>query len=198
MVSQQLAGRDVRDARVLEAVEAIPREVFVPEGLSEFAYADRPLAIGCGQTISQPYMVAKVAELCRLPQGGTCLEIGSGCGYLAAVLSKLARRVDGVEWYESLAQQARTTVQMLGIENAFFHVGDGKLGFAPEAPYDAIVVSCAAREVPVAWREQLKPGGRLVFPLEVAGEQTLMCYTKGSVDWKEKETLFPVRYVPLL
>lgn len=199
MVADQIAGRGVQDARVLEAMRAVPREAFVPEHLRDDAYGDRPLPIGEGQTISQPYMVAAMIEAMRLRGGETVLEIGTGSGYAAAVLGQVAGEVYTVERIAALAERARSTLQKLGYQNVHVIEGDGTLGHATAAPYDAIVVTAQGPRVPPSLRAQLKPGGRLVMPLgEDEFDQTLVRYTKLADGGEALERLFPVRFVPLI
>lgn len=209
MVKKQLEGRQISDTRVLEAMRKIPRHLFVPDLSPKSAYDDGPLPIACGQTISQPYIVAKIAELLELEGGERVMEVGAGCGYQLAILACLAKQVVGVEYYEELGDRAREVLEKIGISNATVVAGDGKGGWIEGAPYDAIVVSCAAREVLPAWEEQLKPGGKLVFPHEQTGagrsfgsRQMLRRFTLGKKGkkegWAKREDIFGVRFVPLL
>jgi protein-L-isoaspartate(D-aspartate) O-methyltransferase len=165
MVENQLRGRHIRDERVLEAMERIPRHLFVPSSRRWSAYDDGPLAIGHGQTISQPYMVACMTEQLRLEPQSRVLEIGTGSGYQAAVLAELAAQIWTVERHPELAHRAEELLLTLGYTNVRLIVADGSLGFAAGAPYDAIMVTAAAPSVPDALREQLAPGGRMVIPI---------------------------------
>jgi protein-L-isoaspartate(D-aspartate) O-methyltransferase len=165
MVENQLRNRHIRDERVLEAMERIPRHLFVPSSRRWSAYDDGPLAIGHGQTISQPYMVACMTEQLRLGAQSRVLEIGTGSGYQAAVLGELAAQVWTVERHPELAHRAKELLLALGYGNVRVIVADGSLGFPPAAPYDAILVTAAAPSVPDALRKQLAPGGRMVIPI---------------------------------
>jgi protein-L-isoaspartate(D-aspartate) O-methyltransferase len=174
MVREQIARRGVADPRVLEAMRAVPRERFVPPERAADAYADRALAIGLGQTISQPYMVAVMTEALRVAPGARVLEIGTGSGYQSAVLAALGAHVVSVERHEPLADRARHTLERLGITTVTIVVGDGTEGHAAGAPYDAILVTAGAPHVPAALREQLADGGRLVIPVGPATHQELL------------------------
>jgi protein-L-isoaspartate(D-aspartate) O-methyltransferase len=165
MVDEQIASRGVVDARVLEAMRAVPRHEFVEHPDRFVAYSDRALPIGQGQTISQPYMVAAMSEALALPGQGRVLEIGTGSGYQAAILATLAREVISVERHEALASRARERLHRLGYRNVRVMVGDGSLGWAESAPYDGIIVTAGAPAVPDALRQQLVDGGRLVIPV---------------------------------
>jgi protein-L-isoaspartate(D-aspartate) O-methyltransferase len=171
MVENQLRSRHIRDERVLEAMERVPRHLFVPSSRRWSAYDDGPLAIGHSQTISQPYMVACMTEQLRLEPRSRVLEIGTGSGYQAAVLGELAAQIWTVERHPELAHRAKELLLVLGYTNVRVIVADGSLGFPAGAPYDAILVTAAAPSVPDALREQLAPGGRMVIPI-----------SKGSVD----------------
>ena len=165
MVAEQIAARGLDDVLVLDAMRAVPREDFVPGDLAEFAYEDGPLPIGHAQTISQPYIVAVMTAAARVRPGDRVLEIGTGSGYGAAVLSKIAGEVYTVERIEALADSARDRLAALGYGNVHVRCDDGTLGWAEHAPYDAIVVTAGGPTVPRALLDQLKPGGRLVMPL---------------------------------
>jgi protein-L-isoaspartate(D-aspartate) O-methyltransferase len=199
MVERQIHQRGVSDARVLEAMRRIPREDFVPEDLRDEAYADRPLAIGEGQTISQPYIVARMAEAARLSPDDRVLEVGAGSGYSAAVLASLAGDVHTIERHPALAMAAARRLAEAGIYNAHVHLGDGSVGFTAKAPFDAIVVTAAGPRVPETLLAQLAPGGRLVMPVGAAeGDQTLVRITRGTDGPWRREDLGAVRFVPLL
>jgi protein-L-isoaspartate(D-aspartate) O-methyltransferase len=174
MVEQHLRRRGIEDERVLQAMADVPREEFVPEASRLAAYGDHALSIGEGQTISQPYMVARTCELAALDEHDRVLDVGSGSGYQAAVLARLAAQVIGVELVPSLAERARVHLTALGVDNVVIVTGDGTRGYAERAPYDAIVVAAGAPAVPEALIEQLAPGGRLVIPL---GDDTLQKLT---------------------
>ncbi|HYG64954.1 MAG TPA: protein-L-isoaspartate(D-aspartate) O-methyltransferase, partial [Thermoanaerobaculia bacterium] len=199
MVDQQIARRGVRDPRVLEALATVPREAFVPEHLAEFAYDDTPLPIGEEQTISQPFIVALMAEALELQAGDRVLEIGAGSGYAAAVLSRLAGEVYAIERHASLAKQASRRLEELGYGNVRVHHGDGTLGWPEAAPYDAIVVAAGGPDVPPALVDQLAPGGRLVIPVGSDPRlQKLIRLRRGADGVDRREDLGDVRFVPLV
>jgi len=170
MVQHQLELRGIRDERVLEVISRIPRHLFVPYRLRDRAYCDTPLHIGEGQTISQPYMVALMTEMLALTGSENVLEVGTGSGYQTAILAELAQFVYSIERVASLAESARQRLASLGYTNVEVHVGDGSLGLEPEAPFDAILVTAGAPEVPASLCMQLAEGGKLVIPV---GSQTL-------------------------
>jgi len=185
------------DAPVLEAMRAVPRHEFVPAEVSGQAYADRSLPIGLGQTVSQPYIVALMTHLLEVKPGDRILEIGTGSGYQAAVLARLAGEVYSVEIVEELARRAAQTLERLGYTNITARIGDGYQGWAEHAPYDGIVVTAAPDHVPPALVAQLKPGGRLVIP--VGGLfQDLMVIAKAADGTTTSTTIVPVRFVPLV
>ncbi len=199
MVRRQIAARGVRDRRVLEAMRTVPREAFVPERLAEFAHDDTPLPIGEDQTISQPYVVALMAEALELGPGDRVLEIGAGSGYAAAVLSRIAREVWAVERHESLALQAQARMDRLGYFNVHIMHGDGTLGWPEHAPYEAIVVAAGGPEVPPALLDQLAEGGRLVIPIGPDPRtQSLVRVRRRSDGSYLHEDLGAVRFVPLI
>ena len=200
MVRRQIAARGVRDQRVLEAMRTVPRELFVPEDERGRAYADGPIPIGHGQTISQPYIVALMAELLELKPTDRVLEVGSGSGYASAVLSRLAQSVVGIERHSGLARVASERLAALGYDTARIVHGDGTKGWAEGAPYDAILVSAAAGDrVPEALFGQLGVGGRLVVPEELdARRQRLVRYRRTEADRIEREDLGAVSFVPLI
>ena len=199
MVAQQIEARGIADARVLAALRAVPREAFVPAVERAFAYEDHPLPIGAGQTISQPYIVALTSAGLGLRGGERVLEIGTGCGYAAAVLGQIAAEVHSVERIESLAAQAREHLAGLGIANVHVHCADGSLGWPAAAPYDAIAVTAAGPEIPAALKAQLAPGGRIVMPVgERHGHQALLRWSLGADGREQVESLCDVRFVPLL
>lgn len=198
MVATQIETRGVRDAGVLAAMREVPREVFVPAELAEFAYRDSPLPIECGQTISQPYIVALMAAALQLSPRDRVLEIGTGSGYAAAVLGRLAKEVHTVERHAVLAEGAAAALAALGVDNVQVHTADGTLGWPAAAPYDAIVVTAAGPEVPAALIAQLAVGGRLVMPVgEREGAQWLLRLTRASEHETRREELMGVRFVPL-
>ena len=194
MVAEQLAARDISDERVLDAMRRVPRHEFVPEPLARQAYDDHPLPIGYDVTISQPYIVALMTQALRLQPGDRVLEIGTGSGYAAAVLAEIADDVTTVECIEPLAEQARARLAPYGARVRVV-AGDGSLGHEPHAPYDAIVVTAAAPEIPRPMLDQLAPGGRLVIPVASGGEQLVRVTRTEHGD--EYEDLLPVRFVPL-
>jgi protein-L-isoaspartate(D-aspartate) O-methyltransferase len=178
MVEQQLRGRDVVDERVLAAMDRVPRELFVPERLRRRAYEDAALPIGEGQTISQPFMVARMTELLRLTGREKVLEIGTGSGYQAAVLSRVAARVCTVERIAKLAARARQTLESIGASNVWVRAADGTVGWADEAPFDRILVEAGGPSVPPPLLEQLAEGGRLVMPVGPEDAQRLQVVDK--------------------
>ena len=199
MVASQVEARGVRDAGVLAAMRDVPREVFVPAELAEFAYRDSPLPIECGQTISQPYIVALMAAALQLTPGDRVLEIGTGSGYAAAVLSRIAKRVETVERHDELSQISAARLARLGYDNVEVHHADGTLGWPDGAPYDAIVVAAGGPTVPEALLDQLAVGGRLVIPVgEDRDLQTLVRVTRHADGRLEREDLGDVRFVPLI
>jgi protein-L-isoaspartate(D-aspartate) O-methyltransferase len=198
MVSRDLAARGISDPRVLEAMGVVPRELFVPDDLVDLAYEDRALPIEEGQTISQPYIVALTVEALRLSGAERVLDVGTGSGYAAAVLGRLAVQVWGIERHELLVDRARANLAAAGADNVTVVHGDGMLGHPADAPYDAIAVAAAAAEIPTALVEQLAEGGRLVIPVgRDGGAQELVRLTRVG-DRIERENLLPVRFVPLL
>ena len=199
MVRRHLLGRDVHDVRVLEAMRRVPREAFVPEAMRGRAYEDRPLPIEEGQTISQPYVVAVMAAALESRPTDRVLEVGAGSGYAAAVLGHLAREVFAIEWFESLATNARRRMQELGITNVHVVHGDGAQGLPEHAPFDAILVSAAGPEIPRALLQQLAIGGRLAIP--VGGgpdDQELLVIRRTGEEVFERRSLGAVAFVPLL
>jgi len=197
MVEGQLRQRDIRDERVLQAMATVPRHLFVPPAQRSQAYDDGPLPIGQEQTISQPYIVALMTESLRLKGTETVLEIGTGSGYQAAVLSVLAKKIYSIEIIPELAETAQERLTALGYKNVEVIVGDGNLGWPQGSPYDAIIVTAAAPQIPPALIEQLAEGGRMVLPVEVGNEQHLLRLQK--VDGKiTQEDLGLVRFVPLV
>ena len=200
MVDSQIRSRGVKDDRVLEVMEMIPRHLFVDEGLINQAYNDNPLPIGERQTISQPYIVALMTEALALKGNEKVLEIGTGCGYQSAVLSKLADRVFSIERIASLAGRARELLDSLGCFNVLIRVGDGTYGWREESPFDAIIVTAGAPDVPKQFLEQLAVGGRLVIPVGSQYSQTLLRLTRLSEDAEDikKEDLGGCRFVNLI
>jgi protein-L-isoaspartate(D-aspartate) O-methyltransferase len=198
MVAEQLVPHGVTDERVLEAMAGIPRDLFIASRLRRHAYEDRALAIDCGQTISQPLVVALMTQALAPKPDDIALEVGAGSGYQAAVLGRLCRKVITLEREPALAEHASETLARLGFTNVEVAVADGSLGWPASAPYDIILVACAAREVPPALLDQLADGGRMVIPVAVSPSepQDLRLYEKhgGEVTYR---SLFPVLFVPL-
>jgi protein-L-isoaspartate(D-aspartate) O-methyltransferase len=198
MVERQIAARGVRDARVLDALRAVPREEFVAPHLAGLAYDDHPLPIPEGQTISQPFVVALMAEALELRPADRVLEVGAGSGYAAAVLARLAGEVFAVERHESLAREAAERLARLGFDNVRVTAGDGTRGWPEHAPYDAIAVAAGGPEVPRALLDQLGPGGRLVIPVGRPEHQTLLRVRRAPDGSFQRESLGDVRFVPLV
>lgn len=199
MVERQIAGRDVKDAGVLRAMRAVPREEFVPEELRPFAYDDAPLPIGEGQTISQPYVVALMVEAANLRPEERALEIGTGSGYAAAVMAEIAAQVYTVERHASLAEAARRRLSALGYANVEVRTGDGTLGLPDAAPFDAIICAASGPDVPDAWKEQITTGGRIVMPVGGHyGGQQLVRLVRRDQDHFDRDLLGGVRFVPLV
>jgi protein-L-isoaspartate(D-aspartate) O-methyltransferase len=196
MVERQLQARGIKDERVLTAMAKVPREEFVPVDARAEAYSDGPLPIGYDQTISQPYIVAFMTENLRLKRSDRVLEIGSGSGYQAAILAELVADIYTIEIVEPLAKTAEATLQRLGYKNVHIKVGDGYKGWPEEAPFDAIIVTCAPENVPQPLTDQLKDGGRMVIPVGERFAQQLYLLEKRNGQLKESVTL-PVRFVPM-
>ena len=194
MVQRQLRERGIKDERVLAAMGKVPREEFVPADERGDAYEDGPLPIGYGQTISQPYIVAFMTEQLRPKRGDRVLEIGTGSGYQAAILGELVAEVYTIEIVEPLAKNAEATLQRLGYKNVHVKVGDGYKGWPEEAPFNAVIVTCAPDNVPQSLVEQLKDGGRMVIPVGEQFAQQLYVLEKKNGQLKESVTL-PVRFV---
>jgi len=192
MVDRQIRQRGVRDARILDAMSTVPRHLFVPPDRRSEAYADHPLPIGFGQTISQPYIVARMCSLLDLQPEDRVLEIGTGSAYHAAVLSRLVREVYTVEIVEPLAERARAVLERLGYDNVRIRVGDGYRGWAEAAPFDAIVLTAAPPKIPQPLLDQLAVGGKLVAP--VAGRLVTITRTEQGLLTEKGD---PVRFVPM-
>jgi protein-L-isoaspartate(D-aspartate) O-methyltransferase len=197
MVEQQLKSRGIKDERVLAAMAKVPREKFIPADQRAEAYQDGPLPIGYEQTISQPYIVAFMTEQLQPKPDDRILEIGTGSGYQAAILAELVADVYTIEIVEPLAKTAEATLQRLGYKNVHLKVGDGYKGWPEEAPFDAIIVTCAPDKVPQPLIDQLKEGGRMVIPVGERFAQQLYLLEKKNGQLKESVTL-PVRFVPML
>jgi protein-L-isoaspartate(D-aspartate) O-methyltransferase len=197
MVEKQLKFRGIKDERVLAAMAKVPREEFIPVDTRAEAYEDGPLPIGYDQTISQPYIVAFMTEQLRPKSNDRVLEIGSGSGYQAAVLAELVADVYTIDIVEPLAKTAEATLQRLGYKNVHIKVGDGYKGWPEEAPFDAIIVTCAPEKVPQPLVDQLTDGGRMVIPVGERFAQQLYLLEKKNGQLKESATL-PVRFVPMV
>jgi len=197
MIRRQLRRRGIRDPRVLAAMGSVPREQFLAPAEAHHAYEDRALSIDCGQTISQPYMVALMSQALELTGGEQVLEIGGGSGYQTAVLAELAQSVVSIERHAELAAAAAERLRRLGYQNVTLIVGDGTLGRPEHAPYDCILVAAAGREVPAALWEQLREGGRLVMPVGEESEQSLEVLRKVNGE-ASTESLTSCRFVPLV
>jgi protein-L-isoaspartate(D-aspartate) O-methyltransferase len=199
MVRQQIAGRGIEGRRLLDAFRAVPRELFVPEGVRDFAYEDGPLPIEAGQTISQPYIVALMIEAAGIAPGDRVLEIGAGSGYAAAVMSRIAAEVVAVERHLELVELARERMKRLGYDNVRILEGDGTGGLPGEAPFEAILCAASGSHVPEALRRQLAIGGILVMPVgEPEAVQNLVKVTRRGEEEFPEEDLGPVRFVPLI
>ncbi|MBS1264501.1 MAG: Protein-L-isoaspartate O-methyltransferase [Acidimicrobiaceae bacterium] len=198
MVERHLAARGIKDRRVLAAMEAVPRHLFVPPELVGSAYDDRPLPIGHGQTISQPYIVAFTAQALDISPGSRMLEVGTGSGYAAAVFSELCDKVVSVECIPSLARAARQRLAMLGYDRVEVVEGDGGLGWSEASPYDVVALAAAAPEVPSRLLEQLVPDGRMVLPLGRERRDQKMVRVVRTRDGAQVEELLPVAFVPLV
>ena len=198
MVERHLKARGIGDPLLLAAMGMVPRETFVAEHLQEFAYEDSALPIEAGQTISQPYIVARMLELAEIKPGDKVLEVGAGSGYAAAVMSRMANKVFAIERHEELAKLARVRLKRLGYANAEIIVADGTKGLPEEAPFQAIIVSAGGPHVPEALKQQLAPHGRLVVPVGRFGYQTLMVVRRTGENSFEEEDYGAVAFVPLI
>jgi protein-L-isoaspartate(D-aspartate) O-methyltransferase len=197
MVEEQLAGRGLRDTRLLTAFETVPRHLFVPTSYREHAYEDRALQIPAGQTISQPYIVAFMTDLLELRGDERVLDVGTGSGYQTAILAHLAQDVHTIEYIPELAESAKELLTALELTNIDFHIGDGSSGWQPAAPYDGIIVSAAAPAVPPPLLEQLADGGRLVIPIGPEREEQGLQVWRRKGDQFESRTVLGVAFVPL-
>lgn len=196
--TRQMIGRSVLSESVMNAIRQVPREAFVPETERCFAYDNGPLPIGCGQTISQPYIVALMTDLLEVGDDAVVLEVGTGSGYQAAVLSRVVKQVYSVEIIETLSIQATATLQKLGYHNVSCQCVDGYLGWPEHAPYDGILVTAAAVEIPTPLIEQLKPGGRLVIPVGPPYDyQDLIVVEKSQTGEVREKMVLGVAFVPL-
>ena len=197
MVERQLAGRDIDDPEVLRAMRAVPRHRFVPDDLEVHAYLDRPLPIGHGVTISQPYIVALMTQLAEVERDDRVLDVGTGSGYQAAILAELGAEVWGIEIIEPLAELAAERLAEMGYDRATIRAGDGFHGWPEHAPYDAIILAAAPPEIPEALTEQLAVGGRLVLPVGgTPWDQSLVVVTRTRKGF-ERRRVAPVAFVPM-
>ena len=197
MIDRDLRGRGIKDPRVLAAMETVPRHLFIPEHLRRFAYEDRPLPIGEGQTISQPYVVAYMTELLELRGNEKVLEIGTGSGYQAAVLARLAAEVYSIEIIPALSHSAKAVIDQLGLKNIYLKVGDGFFGWEEKAPFDAILLTAAAPQVPKALWRQLRDGGRIIMPRGEPWQSQRVVRVRKVGDKEIVEELKEVLFVPL-
>lgn len=195
--ARERLGKDGLDPRVLAAMGKVPRHEFVPTDLRPYAYLDQPLPIGCGKTISQPFIVALMTDLLDLQPGDTILEVGTGLGYQAAILGELSGKVFSVEILEELAVAARQNLSRLGYKNIEIRVGDGTKGWPEQAPFDKIVVAAGAELIPPMLLHQLKPSGRIVLPAGTADVQELMLVEMNASGQTSTRTLIPVRFSSL-
>lgn len=195
MVASQIVARGISDPKTLAAMRQVPRHLFVPPGRLKEAYADHPLPIGHGQTISQPYIVAFMTEALGLKGGETVLEVGSGSGYQAAVLARIAGRVFGIEIVEPLAREAKERLAKLGCDNVEIRAGDGYAGWPEHAPFDAIMVTAAAPRVPEPLKQQLRDGGRLILPVGDYAQELRIVTRRGSTF--EERSVLAVQFVPM-
>ena len=195
MVEQQLLSRGITDPRVIDAMERVPRQRFVPSDQRPWAFEDRPLSIGYRQTISQPYIVAFMTQALNLDSDARLLEIGTGSGYQTAVLAEVARQVYSIEIVPELADQAKKTLSELGYQNVLLREGDGYMGWTEHAPFDAIMVTAAPDHIPQPLVDQLAVGGRMIIPVG-ENRQALILLTRTERGVTE-ETVLPVRFVPM-
>ncbi len=196
MVETQIINRGVKDERVIAAMRQIPRHLFVPPDVVDYAYNDEPVPIGEGQTISQPYIVAYMTEMLNLKEEDKVLEIGTGSGYQTAILASIAKEIYTVEIIASLSSKAQELLAQLGYRNIYFKIGDGTFGWEEHAPYDAIIVTAAPASFPRQLEAQLKLGGRMVVPVgSTFQELYLLMREKEGI---KKKKLLPVRFVPLV
>ncbi len=196
MVETQIKARGIKNERLLEAMRKIPRHLFVPENMQPSAYNDEPLPIGGGQTISQPYIVAYMTDKLDLNPSDRVLEVGTGSGYQAAILSELAAEVYTVEIHEDLLQKARKILDRMGCRNIHYRTGDGTEGWKEHAPYDAVMVTAAPKRIPEKLKEQMDEGAKMVIPVGQAFQELVLLTRRNSEYIRKK--LLPVRFVPLI
>lgn len=197
MVETQIIRRGIRDERVLSAMRSVPRHLFIDEETWPWAYADGPLRIGCGQTISQPYIVALMTDLLDVEPDHRVLDVGTGSGYQAAILSEIASEVHTVERHADLAKTAEEKLGALGYQNIIVHTGDGTQGLKEQAPFDRILVAAAAPSVPDPLLDQLAEGGKLVIPVGSRFSQVLEVWTRKGKKYQKRSNI-PVVFVPLI
>jgi len=198
LVSRYIAAQGIRNQQVIDAMKTVPRHSFVPKRDAMVAYADRPLYIGYGQTISQPYIVAYMTDALQLDPNDVVLEVGTGSGYQAAVCAEIAKSVYSIEIIDQLAQSAQKRLEELGYHNVFVKSGDGYYGWPEHGPFDAVIVTCAAGLVPPPLIRQLKPGGKMIIPLSSPfGLQNLVLLTKDEQEKVTSRQVLPVRFVPM-
>ena len=197
MVREQIIARGIKDSRVIQAMLNVQRHLFVPSNYERMAYEDRPLSIGEGQTISQPYIVALMTETLGLDENMKVLEIGTGSGYQAAILAEIVKQVYTIEIKESLGLKAKKLLNSLDYTNISFKIGDGYKGWQEQAPFDAIIVTCAPTDIPTPLENQLKEGGRMIIPLGGSITQELVLLEKKNGKL-EKKVVAPVRFIPMI
>ena len=197
MVKNQLKTRAIKNQKVLEVIQEIPRHLFIPKNMRKYAYEDRPLDIGYSQTISQPYIVAFMTEVANIEPDSKVLEIGTGSGYQTAILSPLCKEVYTIELVRELGEFAKKQFAELRYNNIHTRIGDGYKGWPEAAPFDVIIVTAAPEELPQILIEQLKEGGRLIIPVGDVSNQQLMRFTRTK-DFIKKENLLQVRFVPMV
>jgi len=198
MVEQQITARDIIDPKVIQTMRIVPRDMFIPPAQRHLAFTDQPLPIGKGQTISQPYVVAFMTQALQVNRNCRVLEIGTGSGYQAAILSRIAKAVFTVEVIGSLLERAREAISLLNYKNIFCKLGNGRLGWKEEAPFDRIIVTAASANIPPSLRDQLADKGRMIIPLgKSEWNQNLVLITRRGKQFSQ-EKILPVRFVPLV
>lgn len=197
MVDTQIVPSDIEDEVVVEAMRRVPRHLFVPQGSRHLAYRNHPVPVGCGQTISQPYIVAYMIQLARIDPGDRVLDVGTGSGYQAAVLAEMGVEVYTIEIVEALATRAARALAEAGYDNVHSRLGDGHRGWAAQAPFDAILVAASPTSVPPELKRQLTIGGRLVLPVGDEWQQHLLCVLRTGADSWEESIHLPVLFVPM-
>lgn len=198
MVRTQIASRGITSEKVLKAMRNVPRHEFVPHEYRRYAYADQPLPIGEGQTISQPYIVAYMTEILNLKPGEKVLEIGTGSGYQAAILAEVEAEVYSIEVIEPLAIRARNVLENLGYKNIFLKIGDGYQGWPEHAPFDAIMVTCSPSKIPEPLKEQLAEGGRMIIPVGQTNTIQFLYLLEKRKGKIRQQNVMPVRFVPMI